>query len=147
MRSDLRLHTFARVPRTPGLLLLAMTTPPEQPPVAFEVHADPSLTGGVYANALAIWHTPHEFTLDFMVSSQAPQPAETEEGTTVIRAPFQLVARVRIPPGVVFDVLRAIEENMTHYERAFGQIPRPGQDQPLYPPPDLGNTGSEPPQG
>ncbi len=124
-----------------------MTTPPQQPPVAFELHADPSLAGGVYANNLVIWHTAHEFTLDFTVNSQPPQPAVAEDGTTVIRVPHQLVARVRIPPGLIFDVIRAINENMTNYERAFGQIRRPGQDQPLYPPPDLGNTGSAPPQG
>ena len=122
--------------------------PPEQSlPVAFEVHADPSMTGGVYANALGIWHTEHEFTLDFTVNSQPPQPMQTEEGVTVVHVPHQLVARVRIPPGVVFDVLRAINENMTRYEAAFGPIRRRGKEQPLYPPPDLGNTGSEPPQG
>jgi Protein of unknown function (DUF3467) len=124
-----------------------MTNPPQQPPVAFELHADSSLTGGVYANGVVIWSTPYEFTLDFVVNTEPPQLAQTEDGQTVIRAPHQLVSRVRLPPGKVFDLIRAINENMTNYERAFGPIQRAGQDEPLYPPPDLGNTGNEPPQG
>jgi len=67
-----------------------------------EVQADPAMTGGVYANALAIWHTAHEFTLDFMVPSQPAQPAVTPEGQQVIRNPQRLVARVRVPPSTVF---------------------------------------------
>lgn len=123
-----------------------MSSPPGPPHrVAFELHADPSVVGGVYANALAVWHTAHEFTLDFMVNSNPPQPAQTPEGETVISAPHQLMARVRIPPGAVFEIIRAINENMTNYERVFGPIRRPGEDTPLYPPPGLGNTGNEPP--
>lgn len=102
------------------------------------------MTGGVYANALAVWHTAHEFTLDFAVHAEPPQPAQTDTGQTVIRAPHRLVARVRIPPTALFDIIRAINENMTHYESAFGQIRRPGPETPLYPPPGLGDTGNEP---
>jgi Protein of unknown function (DUF3467) len=130
----------------PGRLrVLHVTTPPGQPPVAFELQADPSMAGGVYANALAIWHTAHEFTLDFMVNAQPPSPGVAEDGTPVIRLPHRLVARVRIPPGAAFDVIRAINENMTRYEQAYGPIHRPGKEEPLYPPPELGNTGDEPP--
>lgn len=123
-----------------------MSNPPANLPMAFELHAEPHMSAGVYANSLAIWHTPHEFTLDFMVNAQPPQPAQTEEGMTVVRTPYQLVARVRVPPGAVFDVLRALNENMTRYEQAFGPIRRPGDDQPLYPPSAMGNTDNEPPQ-
>lgn len=113
-----------------------------------EIQADPALVGGVYANALAIWHTGHEFTLDFIVNAQPPRPAQAPGGQNVIHAPQKMVARVRIPPGAVFEVIRALNENMTNYERVFGPIRRPGQDRepPLYPPPDLGNTGNDTPQ-
>lgn len=121
-----------------------MTQPPQPPlPTMIEVHGDPGQSGGVYANALSIWHTAHEFTLDFLVNSTPPQPAQTQEGQTVIRAPYQLVARVRIPPSVAFDVIRAVNENMTNFEQEFGNIRRPGQDDtPLYPPSDMGDTGN-----
>jgi hypothetical protein len=123
---------------------VTVTTP--QLPVAFELHAEPGLTGGVYANNLIIWHTAHEFTLDFSVNSKPPQAAQTEDGTEVISVPHELVARVRIPPSLVFDVIRTINEAMTGYEAMLGPIPRPGeQDTPLYPPADLGDTGTGPP--
>lgn len=109
-----------------------------------EVQADPAMTGGVYANTLAIWHTAHEFTLDFLVQSSPAQPAQTPDGQAVINAPHRLVSRVRIPPSAAFDVLRALNENMTNYERAFGAIKTPGQDQPLYPPGQPGDTWPAP---
>ena len=111
-----------------------MDEPPANPRMAFESRVDPALEAGSYANALAIWHTSHEFTFDFLVSSEPPQPVATEEGETVIMAPHRLVARVRIPPTAVFDIIRTINQNLTMYEQTFGQIKQPGGPQPLYPP-------------
>jgi hypothetical protein len=108
--------------------------PPANPRMAFESRVDPALEAGAYANALAIWHTPHEFTFDFLVSSEPPQPVATDEGETVIRAPHRLVARIRIPPTAVFDIIRTVNQNLTMYEQSFGQIRPPGGQQPLYPP-------------
>ena len=42
---------------------------------------------------------------------------------------------------MVFDLIRAINDNLTGYEQAFGQITRRGDDPPLYPPQDPGDTG------
>jgi hypothetical protein len=112
--------------------------------MAFESRVDPALEAGAYANALAIWHTPHEFTFDFLVSSEPPQPATTDEGETVIVAPHRLVARVRIPPTAVFDIIRTINQNLTMYEQTFGQIRQPGDQPPLYPP---DGSQASPPSG
>jgi hypothetical protein len=117
-----------------------MSDPPAKPRMAFETHADPALEAGSYANALAIWHTGHEFTFDFLVSSAPVQAARSDQGEEVIRAPHRLVARLRIPPTAVFDMIRTINENLTMYEQRFGQIRRPGSDAPLYPPEDPGDT-------
>jgi hypothetical protein len=114
--------------------------------MAFETHADPALEAGSYANALAIWHTSHEFTFDFLVSSAPPQPAHSAQGE-VIRAPHRLVARVRVPPTAVFDIIRTINENLTMYEQRFGQIRRPGGDLPLYPPGDNPDGPPDTPDG
>jgi hypothetical protein len=102
--------------------------------MVFETHAEPAQEAGSYANALAIWHTGHEFTFDFLVSSEPPQPARTEDGEEVIRAPHRLVARIRVPPTAVFDMIRTINQNLTLYEQRFGQIRPPGGPSPLYPP-------------
>lgn len=104
------------------------------------VHADQGMMGGVYANGLNVWFTPHEFTLDFVVNAQAPAQTASPAGP-VINAPQKLVARVRLAPSAVFGIIRAINSSLTNYEQAFGQITQRGDDPPLYPPPDLGNTG------
>jgi Protein of unknown function (DUF3467) len=127
-----------------------VTDNPEHPTrIAFELQADPGLLGGVYANGLSVWHTISEFTLDFVVNSQPQTPARTDTGETVIRAPHQLVARVRIPPGKVFDVIRAINDNLTNYEQTFGPLSPREPYTPLYPPGDTGDSGdsgAQPPE-
>jgi hypothetical protein len=50
------------------------------------------LEGGVYANALAVWHSPHEFTLDFGVM-RAAEPATDIDPTSDIS--YRVVARIR----------------------------------------------------
>jgi hypothetical protein len=42
----------------------------------------------------------------------------------------RVVARVRIPPTIVFDLLRAVNENLAQYEEAFGEIKRPSDEAP-----------------
>src|SRR5260370_33149366 len=101
------------------------TDSPTNPRMSFETHADPDLQAGSYANALAIWHTAHEVTFDFLVSSEPPQQARTSGGEDVIRAPHLLVARIRIPPTAVFAIIRTVNQNLTRYEQRFGHIRHP----------------------
>ena len=91
--------------------------------VQFRVDVAQEDQGGVYANLLAVWHTPHEFTLDFCGMQQG-QPADPEDETSPVVVPCRVVSRVRIPVSVVFDVLRALNQNMTRYEETFGPIKR-----------------------
>src|SRR5262249_27305064 len=127
-----------------------VSEPPGQPRIEFEPHADPELEAGAYANGLAIWHTLHEFTFDFFASSHPRQEARTADGEVVTRAPHRLVARVRVPPTSVFDIIRTISQNLALYEQKFGPIRTPGADSPLSPPDEPGNPtgepGPEPPQ-
>jgi hypothetical protein len=52
--------------------------------VSFEVQIPPEQEGGAYANFLSVWHTGHEFTLDFAVT----QPTrETDMGAMVVPCP------------------------------------------------------------
>jgi len=37
-----------------------------------------------------------------------------------------VVARLKVPVSLVFDVIRALNEEMTVYEQQFGEIRRPG---------------------
>lgn len=92
----------------------------------FDIQLAEADAGGVYANFLTVWHTGHEFTLDF-AATQPPQT--TDEGTVV---PCRVVARVKIPPTLVFDVIKTLNDNMTRYEGVFGDItpPEPRQPEP-----------------
>jgi Protein of unknown function (DUF3467) len=94
-------------------------------PTEFQMLVAPELEGGVYANFLGVWHTGHEFTLDF-ASTQPPQVEDPEDDQSLVRVPCRVVARVKVPVTVIFDVLRALNENMTRYETSFGEITRPG---------------------
>jgi hypothetical protein len=85
----------------------------------FRVDVPAEETGGRYSNFLSVWHTAHEFTLDFA----ATQPPEGE-GESPVTVPCHVTARIRIPVSLVFDVLKALNENMTRYEQTFGEIPR-----------------------
>jgi hypothetical protein len=94
----------------------------EQQP-EFRLVVPPEAEAGVYANFLGVWHSAYEFTLDFGVM-QPPQPPESEDGAPVV--PCRVVSRIKIPVTLVYDVLRALNENMTRYEQSYGEIRRPG---------------------
>jgi hypothetical protein len=87
------------------------------PDPTLEYRVAEDIEGGVYANSVTIWHTGHEFTLDF--GSSLPPMQDEDGGVTV---PFRVVARVKLPVSVIFDLLQAINHNMTTYEETFGPI-------------------------
>jgi len=97
---------------------------PPQRQAEFEIVVPSELEAGVYANFLGVWHTVYEFTLDF-ATTQPPQETDPEDPSSPVRVPCRVVARVKIPPTVLFDILRALNENMTRYEATFGEIQRP----------------------
>lgn len=97
---------------------------PNERPTEFAIQVPPELEGGAYANFLAVWHTAYEFTLDF-AATQPVELGDPDDPGSPVRVPCRVVARVKIPVTVAFDVLRAINENMTRYEAMFGQITRP----------------------
>ena len=94
----------------------------------FRIDVPEEQRGGAYANFLAVWHTAHEFTLDF-AATQPVQKSDPESENSPFVVPCHVVSRVRIPRTVIFDVLRALNENMTRYEAAFGEIQRPAQEE------------------
>jgi hypothetical protein len=90
-----------------------------EPQIQIQVPED--IQGGVYANMAIVWHTPYDFTLDFAVTNPS---ATGPDGQTVV--PSRVVARVKFPPSQIFQLLQAINANMTNYEAAFGPITGPG---------------------
>ena len=104
-----------------------MTEPEDQSrPTNFQIHVPPELEAGMYANFLGVWHTAHEFTLDF-AQIQPAQLGDPGDPTAAVTLPARVVARVKIPPTVAFDVIRALNENLGRFEQSFGEIRRPGE--------------------
>jgi uncharacterized protein DUF3467 len=100
------------------------------PQTEFEIQVPPEEEAGAYANFLMVWHTPHEFTMDFAVT----QPSQPNEGG--VKVPCRVVSRLRIPPPVMLEILQAMNENVARYQQSFGEIHRPmpqgGGDLPAY---------------
>lgn len=86
----------------------------EQQPQGLQIVVPPDIGNGVYANAASVWHTPFEFTLDFLCLGM---PDESSD-----RARAEVVARVKIPTNVIFQVATAIAEHVDTYEKRFGPI-------------------------
>jgi hypothetical protein len=113
-----------------------MTDPRAPQPAQFSLQVPDDLAAGVYSNLVAVWHTPYEFTLDFAVMQPAQVVAD-EGGAQQSVTPARVVARVKIPPAAVFELMQALSKNEGLYEQRFGQIQRPGpgrQEPPMYPP-------------
>jgi len=78
----------------------------------------------VYANIVSIWFSPYEFGLDWGLT-EAAEAEDPDDPTSPLRIPVSVVARLRVPTGLIFDVLRALNQAMTRYEAIFGEIRRP----------------------
>ncbi|WP_298863786.1 DUF3467 domain-containing protein [uncultured Gimesia sp.] len=67
---------------------------------------------GVFSTGAVVLQGGHEFILDFLLRISTPQ---------------QVVARVVLPLGVVPQMIRALKDNLTNYEKRFGvpTIPTP----------------------
>ena len=73
------------------------------------------LDAAPYADMAIVGHTPHGFTLEFVAIEPLMQGEDgTVQGT--------VVARVKLPPSVIFQIASAIAENVDLYEKQFGPI-------------------------
>ena len=91
---------------------------------SYDFDLSPEARVGVYANALSVWYSPYEFALDWGLSGP-PQAEDDDDPSSPIRITTSVIARIRIPVGFGFDVLRALNEALTGYESIFGEIRRP----------------------
>jgi hypothetical protein len=61
-----------------------------------------------------------------------PRASDPDSDGQRVRVPCKVVSRVRIPPSLIFEVIKAMNSNMHAYEKTFGpvQVPKPigGQD-------------------
>lgn len=97
--------------------------PDEEPQVGFRFDVPTALEAGGYANVATVFHSAHEFTIDFGVT-QALEPAGLEDDLDYV-IPVIVTARVRLPITAVFDVMAAMNDAMGRYEAQWGKIYTP----------------------
>lgn len=71
-----------------------------------KIHSQPDQMGGVWANAAAVRHSPHEFTIDFLRC----EFGDDGRATTGI-----LVQRVNMSPLFVSQLITALQDNWSKY--------------------------------
>lgn len=79
---------------------------------------------GTYADFVSVWHTADVFTFDFAALARPPARVEGEDGTAITQAQAQVVARVRVPPSQVFEIMKALERQLTAWEQETGRRQR-----------------------
>lgn len=101
---------------------------PRPPLQRFEVEMTPEVEVGIHADFVNLWHTPDTVVLDFAALRQPPYLQVEEPGTEVAIAPTRIVARLRLPPRQVWELMRALEKELTAWESETGQtVPPPGE--------------------
>jgi hypothetical protein len=78
-----------------------------------KIHTQPDQLGGVWANAAAVRHSPHEFTIDFL-RCDFDDTGQVTNGL--------LVQRVNVSPLFVTQLISALQDNWSKY--ATKALPR-----------------------
>lgn len=71
-----------------------------------KIHTEPGQMGGVWANAAAVRHSPHEFTIDFL-RCDFDDTGKAKAGL--------LVQRVNMSPLFVSQLISALQDNWSKY--------------------------------
>ncbi|MDN3497192.1 DUF3467 domain-containing protein [Planococcus sp. APC 4015] len=91
-------------------------------PRQFEIDLPPEQIAGSYADFANVWHTPTVFVMDFLTLAQPPHDevdAETGDRRTVV--PARVVGRIRIPPEQVFELAKALTQQLEFWEQETGR--------------------------
>ena len=91
-----------------------MADEPQEQQHQISIQMDTQNATGVYSNLMMISHRKEEFILDFLFV----QPQRTPQGQAIAN----LRARVITSPEHMKRILKAMEENISRYEQAFGTI-------------------------
>ncbi|GAA3202885.1 DUF3467 domain-containing protein [Actinocorallia longicatena] len=80
---------------------------------------------GVFAGFASVWRTQEAFVLDFAIETRLSERLEdTATGEEYVQIPARVVSRIRIPPAQVWELMKALEQNLSAYERDYGPLNR-----------------------
>jgi len=81
-----------------------------------QMNMPPDGAAGVYADFVRAWHTKDAFVLDF---ANLVEPPRAEDDVVILNS--TVVSRVRIPPAQVFELMKALEQQLSAWEKETGQ--------------------------
>lgn len=94
----------------------------EEPPRQFEIDLPPEAIAGHYADFANVWHTPNVFIMDFVTLAQPPrEEVDAESGEAHLVVPARVVSRIRIPPEQVFELAKALTQQLEFWEQETGR--------------------------
>jgi hypothetical protein len=94
----------------------------EDLPRQFEIDLPPEIVPGNYADFANVWHTPTVFVMDFVTLAQPPrEDTNLETGERVAVVPARVVSRIRIPPEQVFELAKALTQQLEFWEQETGR--------------------------
>jgi hypothetical protein len=79
-----------------------------------QIALPPKHLAGVFADFVRAWHTKDAFVLDFAALTE-PVQRDDDSGDLVHNA--AIVSRVRIPPSQVFELMKALEQQLSAWEK------------------------------
>jgi hypothetical protein len=88
-----------------------MSSPDQPQPQQAQIHIPEDRMEGTYADFVSVWHSKDVFVLDFAVLSQPTTPQQLTS---------RVVSRVRIPPSQVFEIMKALEQQLSAWEKERG---------------------------
>ena len=104
--------------------------PDNETPRTFKIDLPPTAVAGLFADFASVWHTPNVFVMDFVALTQPPQPTtDAETGAESILVPGQVVSRICIPPEQVFELAKALAQQLEAWERETG---KKAPEKPLF---------------
>lgn len=87
-----------------------------------EITVPPDNEVGVFAGFASVWRTQDSFVLDFATEVRPPEVAEDpDSGERYVHVPARVVARVRVPPSQIWELMKSLEQNLSAYERESGK--------------------------
>lgn len=86
-------------------------------PARAQIHLPDDQMAGTYADFVSAWHSDDVFVLDFAVITEPPQQQVGEGGEQFVGISTRVVSRVRIPPSQVFEIMKALEQQLSQWER------------------------------
>lgn len=93
----------------------------DEAPRQFEIDVPPDVVRGSYADFANVWHTHDVFVMDFVSLARPPQSTADADGNPVTLVPGQVVQRVRIPPQQVFELAKALTQQLEFWEQETGR--------------------------